>query len=158
MAGGTALEQEEESSSYLLIGLALLAVVIAVVVYVALDDDDAIATSKRDQPTESHTQPVSAPRDNSQEPLVGIPTNEEPPTPLEKREQAVAELGQDLTADRLWSTLSIEDSTLKVVSGACADQAMQPAIKKHVGSLSSVGLTMVRCVEKHGALVFEQSL
>ncbi len=156
VAGGTAIEPEA-SSGYLWIGLGLLALIVALVVYTTLDKDGA-KTSERGEPTESRTTPTQQPIADVQKPVVGISASEEPPTALENREQAVAGLERALSADRLWSTLSVEDDTLKLVSGACADTAMQPTIKKHAASLSSVGLTMIHCVERHGALVFEQTL
>lgn len=158
VAGGTAVEPE--SNSVLWLGLGALVLVGAAVAFAATrGGDDA-------QPAERAAAPVANDEGTSPSPSiatsnedVGIRLDEAPPTASELRERAQASFEASLVKARLWSTVSVEDGTvLRLVSGACADENMQPTIAAAAQELAAVGFTAIRCHEKHGEQVFEQGL
>ncbi|MCP4448951.1 MAG: hypothetical protein GY811_27000 [Myxococcales bacterium] len=160
VAGGTAVAQESQTSLWL--GLGALLVVVAGVVYAASSKDDApqpaetaseaLVVEETDESTA--TQAVAGDEDE-----VGISLDEAPATDYEKRTQARANFEEILNEARLWTTITVEgEAMLSLVSGACLDDAMQPAIARAAESLTDVGFTTIRCLEKHGQQVFEQAL
>lgn len=162
VAGGTTVAEESQNTLWL--GLTALVIVLGLVVFFATGNDDdkatipqaneAASTDETDVDTVVQV-PVTA--DNADE--IGISVDEAPPTKTELRAEALAAFKKSLTDRRLWSTVTVEGATtLKLVSGACADADMQPAISSSSAALVAVGFTAILCHEKHGAQVFEQSL
>ncbi len=160
IAGGTAVAQE--SNTGLWIGLGALLLVVAGVVYASTRDrSEKASTTEAASAVVEVTEPGQTAAEKSPGPgddEVGISLDEAPPSPSELREQALASFKQSLDKARLWSKLTAEGSTVSLVSGACADQSMQPTIALAAESLAAVGITAIRCLEKHGEQVFEQSL
>ncbi len=159
VAGATALGQESQTSLW--IGIGALVLVIAVVAYAAMGDDKrpapaASEIAEEDDETEEFESPTVAPPSESGE--VGITIDEMPESESEQRSQALARFEQGLRESRLWSTVSAQGNTLNLVSGTCSDEGMRPTIGRFSSALSDVGFSKIRCVEKHGALVFEQGL
>jgi hypothetical protein len=159
VAGGTAVGQESHMSLWL--GLGALVLVVGAVGYVAMGDDEkpvpsASATVEADDETLEAARPLKGqPSDNGE---VGISLDDAPESEGDQRRQTLASFEQGLSAGRLWSTVTIEGTTLSLVSGACADESMRPTISKFSATLAEAGFTSIRCLEKHGAQVFEQGL
>lgn len=159
IAGGTAVSHESHTSLW--IGIGALVLVGAGVAYAAMGDDSTKTATPTTQPAEDEAideaaLPQDAPVGDTGD--VGISLDEAPTSASEERRQAVASLEQGLSEQRLWSTVSVQGSTLSLVSGACSDEGMRPAISKFTSALASVGFTTIRCLEKHGEQVFEQGL
>ncbi len=84
----------------------------------------------------------------------------EPTTTIDRAEVA-AELEADLQTKRLWSAVEVDagnDSVMIIRSAYCGDNGLRESISKLSGRMSSQGVTKLECYERHGSLVFEQSL
>ena len=162
IAGATTVGQD--SQNYLWIGLGALVLLAVGIGYASIGGGNAKATVAEPsaEARSLGTAPraaaanTAAPEDDDQ---VGISLDDAPPTESEKRQNAVSGFEQSLSAGRLWATISVDGAdALSLVSGACSDDGMQPAISRASASLKAVGFTTIRCLEKHGAQVFEQGL
>tara|TARA_R110002096_G_scaffold436038_2_gene665802 strand:+ start:69325 stop:69831 length:507 start_codon:yes stop_codon:yes gene_type:complete len=156
IAGGTAVGQDSNTSLW--IGIGALALVAIGVGYAATrgGEETAPAASAVSVEVEEATVPTETRAPEAGE--IGFSLDEDPKSDSEQRREAVAAFEQGLRAGRLWSTLSVEGTTLNLVSGACEDEGMRPTISQFSASLAAAGFTAVSCHEKHGAQVFEQGL
>jgi hypothetical protein len=156
--GGTAMAEDGPGS------LLVLGVIVAVAAGVAIfifttrgGNQDASASAKSlAAPT------ATAPRAPAPKPRPAGIQIDEPDTSRDlAREEGLGELEDALNGARLWSTVSVSpesDETVTVRSGSCADEAMAPTLAKATGGLRALGFDKLQCLEKHGALVFEQGL
>ena len=162
--GGTAL-QPESNKLWIIAGVAILTVIAIVVIQArSSSTNEGLSSSKTQVETEVETDvdenaPIAI--TPTEQTPIGIELEQEDTEKIEIQRQAISELTETLKRARLWTTISIStasDSVLSIVSGACEDEAMKPNIQKVAATLKTAEFTTVRCVAKHGALLFELSL
>ena len=155
IAGGTAVGQDSHTSLWLGIG-ALALVAMGVGFAATRGGEETVPSAPAVTDVEEAPLPTETLAPETGE--IGISLDEDPKSEAEQRREAVANFELGLRDGRLWSTLSVEGTTLKLVSGACEDKGMRPTISQFSASLAAAGFTGLSCHEKHGAQVFEQGL
>jgi hypothetical protein len=162
LQGGTAVDSSGNRVTLIAAG-ALLAVVVMILVAKGGGDSEKPVPEAIDEApaTESVVRPATQTTPRPADGEVGFTGVVRETNPAEVRQEALNRLTESLGQKRLWATVSADrgnDSLLIVVSANCKEPGMKPAIGAAAAGLREVGFQSLRCVEKHGALVFEQGL
>ena len=159
--GGTAVPEQESSKWPLFAAGILIAVFVLTLVSKGESDEPASATGDDALAEQIAPEQAAGPQPETSGEPVGF-SGPEPVSTLEAdRTDALSTLEEALIQARLWSKVSTDASskaTISVVSASCADGGMQRQVDKFASSLSTLGFSKLRCLEKHGALVFERPL
>jgi hypothetical protein len=166
-AGGTSVAVDDERRSVLplIIGLGILAVA-AVVIYVVARGDGKKAAAGPDPSAEVETE-AEGTAEGEAETSPDDPAGARGGEPEENDRKARVErtritraLATALRTQRLWSSVDldpIDDRILIIHSQYCGEEGVQAVLADAKSDLVDSGVTMVRCVEQHGPLVFEQA-
>lgn len=158
--GGTVLADDESPLMLWVLG-ALLLIGIGVAIVVLLGDDKSAVPA---QAVAREDMVAAEGRVNSQistDPEIGMATQPGEPSDAEERRRALSNLDQTLSDARLWATVSVDSedaNAVSVVSSACEQAEMRPSLQSSAAPLLALGFASIRCVAKHGALVFELKL
>lgn len=113
-------------------------------------DDKAAAVDSSDAGAEQ-VEPTT-PDDDRPEP---------PPGPSTELRDAVYELSQALSAQKVISEVKIapaQPSIVLISSVYCSDEILENVLRAHSKRLHNLGVTLVRCFARDGAVVFEKQL
>ncbi len=162
--GGTAVEGGANRSTFIALGLLL-----GVVLIVLIMGRDGEKKSAPELPTRSDLE--TAPRaavpaqvtqpDTSAPGTIGFVVDESADKAKDGKKALTIELQATLSRERFWSTVSVDreqNSRIIVSSGSCREAAMKALLAGNAVKLREAGFTTLRCVEKHGALVYERAL
>jgi hypothetical protein len=134
----------------LIAGAALIVLIIIIVIASGGDDGKTGAVAEPDAAVE-----VVEPRDGDEERPNG------PDAPSPQLRDAVYALSQAMKAEKVISTVNIapaQPSIILISSVYCSDKTLASVLSEHTSKLRSLGVTLVRCFSRDGAVVFEKQL
>lgn len=163
--GGTAVEGAANRVTFIALGLMAVVVVVLVLVSRAGDADESSAQEGDRLPTPRATSAAPPPATTTtpveDEREVGFSGFEIETNPETERISVLKQVEEGLAGRKLWSTVSADRETgtiMTVSSASCADPRMKDVLTKTGEVLKTAGFVTLRCVEKHGAPVFEIKL
>jgi hypothetical protein len=155
--GGTSVE---ERGPILWIAVAIGAAVVIALVFVRTGDTSE--NENESTPAAKTVDDIEVDERDNPPPLFDEPGPGTPePGSQEGRTDAMAELQTDLQGQRLWVELEVEpanESRLVLRSAYCKQDNFKAVINKYRGPLKSNGFSSLACYERHGELIFEDSL
>lgn len=141
------------------IGGAILAAVLLLVLFRGGDGPEPeAATSPAPAPVTPSAAGGSAPANDLDDEGIGGLL---PPAPERTAADGARALEAALKGRRLWATVEVDSrdpAALVVRSGLCGEDEVREVIAETAPELTGLGITVVRCHERHGALAFEQPL
>lgn len=161
LGGGTSVASSRRGTLLIAAG-AVAALVIALIIVLLvrgggdepetaeLDDDTAVEAAAPDLVTAADSEPSSLPPPS--------PSSAEPEPSLD---DVVASLTSELRRQRMWATVAIDraDRSIIVIQSAlCEDRTLVQVVAEVKSDAARRGGTVIRCVAKHGAVVFEEVL
>jgi hypothetical protein len=157
--GGTAVDGASRST-YVAIGM-LLAVVAIVLILGRGGDKKSEPAPVYDTEFETAptTSPASAPATAPEE--VGFQVDDSEDQAQDSLKAVAISLQEQLSQKRFWSTVAMDraqESMIIVSTSSCQDPGFKAVLAGAQSQLLEAGVTKLRCVEKHGALVYEESL
>jgi hypothetical protein len=152
-AGGTALETGGGFPVVpVVVGVAVIGGLIAL--FAMRGGDDKRAATPAPAPAQV-AQPAQAPAvAPPPPPAIAAPVTPTGPTPSD----ATRLVERELTKQRLWGTVEVDDTRIDIRSGGCSDPAMGPLLDAQTPTLQGAGLTKLRCLAQSGRVVFERDL
>ncbi len=160
--GGTAVDGASSRTTLVALGM-LLAVAIIVLV---LRKGDSEKVAPGPGTTAAPTAPAGATIATENPPAgpsgeVGFVPDESLQQESESRQAVAIAIQKTLSGKRFWASVSVDpqlDTQIIISSATCAENDMKALLFAQGPLLLEAGFTVMRCVEKHGALVFEQVL
>lgn len=163
--GGTAVGVSSSRTTFIALGLLALVVGVVVIAGRGGDDDSQselpASTEVNDAPTvEPPATPTTSTSSGTGEP-VGFTGRDPEPVAAPGRTTTLRSLETELGKKRFWSTVSVDQATSTIItvsSSSCTEPAMKGTLTDTGPQLRAVGFVSLRCVAKHGGLVFEIEL
>jgi hypothetical protein len=155
-AGGTSVGGGGGNAASWLFPVVGLVVVVVIVVFMVTRGEDKPAAEAPAPTKVSVPGEVPEPAEIPAEVVKEVDSAEDDADSL--RADTAASVAKALERARLWSNVEVASGALVISSADCEAENMRQVLAANQALIEAAGFVMVRCLERHGALVFEDEV